>query len=127
MSRYSGLNFPFIFDASRRTSNKVADIEKVRARINLLIRQQLRLLLFRPDVGTDWESILFADDIQVTQDFIYSFISDAIVSDFDGDLTINSVVCEKEGTRLNVKIGFHYAVGDVDFSVNIPIGGAIYG
>ncbi len=127
MSRYSGLNFPFIFDASRRTSNKVADIEKVRARINLLIRQQLRLLLFRPDVGTDWESILFADDIQITQDFIYSFISDAIVSDFDGDLTINSVVCKKNGTRLDVQIGFHYAVGDVDFSVNIPIGGEIYG
>ncbi len=123
--KYVGLSFPKMFNSGTKTSNVVEGVEKIRSDIRLLLKQQVREVLFNPSLGVDLESILFADDPLITRDFIYSFVNDAITRNMQ-DVRLKDVAVKVEGSTATAALHFIYERGNVNFNVDLSLKGAQY-
>lgn len=118
-----GISFPYMFDSSRKVTNKVSGVDKIKADLNIILRQCLYTVFMRPELGTDWDSILFVEDIAVTRDLLYSLVSDVVNRVFEKKVTLKNIKFSTDDTVLYIDLIFRYMETDIEFSTDYSIGG----
>lgn len=124
---YKGIGFPVMFNNgltvnTGNSSQGSRSLDKIKADLRLIMKQALYKTLMRPRFGIDWDSLLFIDDYEMTEDLIENKLNEAL-GDLSTDVKIEGVKVSVEGNVANVGVKFIYQRGVEGFTLNYAVGG----